>query len=398
MKKYIGQLFFLLQLGVSFSWLLGQKLFPLKESFLGKGLGERVNQPLLWSRANFDGFHYVKIARDGYQYLQQAFFPFYPRLIKLVQPLTGSFLLSSILISSFFFLGTLYLLAQILKEEGEKEKTIKKTLLFLVLFPTSFYFVSAYSESLFLFLVLLSFYWAKKRRWFLAGLTAGLASYTRLVGIFLLPSLIYEYYQKETKRGMKERLLAAKQGLVYRLRPKYLIYFLKSRWPHFKNLLFLSLSGWGLLSYMYYLKRVHNDWFYFVRVQPQFGAQRKVDRLIMLYQVFWRYLKMIVTVDPKSYLYFNVWFEFLIALLFLFLLILGWLVFKLPRSWMLFASLAYLLPTLTGTFSSLPRYVLVCFPCFLVLAKLRLPRLIYLFSALLLLLCSALFVRGYWIS
>jgi len=398
MLKYILKLFVLLQLIVIFSWFVGERFFPIRETFLGKGLEETVNQPLVWSRANFDGFHYAKIARDGYQYLQQAFFPFYPKLIKFFQPMFHSFIISGIFVSSTFFILYLWMMKNLLEEEGEKQETIKNTLLFLVLFPTSFYLVSVYTESLFLFLVLLSFWLAKRKSWLLAGLTAGLASYTRPVGILLLPALVYEYYQSESKRKMKERILAAKEALIEKLKPKYLVYFLKSRWSHFKNLIFLSLSSWGLLSYMFYLKRTTGDWFYFARVQPSFGAQRSVNKVIMLYQVFWRYLKMIFTVNPRSYVYFNVWFEFLIALLFLTLLFLGWFIFKLRRSWMIFATLAYLLPTLTGTFSSMPRYVLACFPCFLVLAKLKLPKLIYFISGTLLLICTALFVRGYWIS
>jgi len=378
----------------------------MKEAFLGRGLGESVVQPLIWSRANFDGFYYAKIARDGYQHLQQAFFPFYPKLIKFFQPLFGNFIIAGIFLSSACFLLALWLLARLLRKEGEEEATIRRTLLFLTLFPTSFYFVSVYTESLFLFLVLLTFWWAREKRWWLAGFTAGLASYTRLVGIFLFPALLYEYYQTESRRRMSERLSAVKKALVYRLSFNYLVYLFKSRWHHLKNLFFLSFSWWGLLSYMIYLKKTTGDWFYFARVQPDFGAQRSVDRLILLYQVFWRYLKMIFSVDPRSYIYFNVWFEFLIALLFLAILIWAWLmIFHQEKekiswrpSWLIFASFAYLLPTLTGTFSSMPRYVLVCFPCFLVLAKLKLPKLSYFLSGAFLLICAALFVRGYWIA
>ncbi len=351
MLKYILKLFCLLQLVVVFSWFLGERFFPLKETFLGRGLGESVDQPLIWSRANFDGFYYAKIARDGYQYLQQAFFPFYPKLIKLFQPLFGNFIFSGMVLASIFFLLALWLLAQLLKREGEEERIIKRALLFLVLFPTSFYFISVYTESLFLFLVVLTFWWSGKRRWFLAGLTAGLASYTRLVGIFLWPALIYEYYQAESRRKMRERLSAAKKALAYRLSLRYLGYLIRSRWHHFKNLAALSLSGWGLLSYMIYLKRTTGDWFYFARVQPEFGAQRSVDRLILLYQVFWRYLKMIFRVNPQSYVYFNVWLEFLVALLFLIILAWAWLTLihreeRKPNwrpGWLIFATLAYLL-------------------------------------------------------
>lgn len=403
---YWLRLFLLLQILVVVSWFFGERLLPIRtETFLGRGLGEHIDKPLIWSRANFDGFYYAKIARDGYQYLQQAFFPFYPQLIKFFQPFfksfnlqeSNSFILSGIFISSACFIFCLYFFGRLFREEGEEEKTIRKALLFLVLFPTSFYFISVYTESVFLFLVLLAFWLAKKRKWLLAGLIGGLASYTRLAGVFLLPALLYEYYDEESRRTMKERVIAVKQR-VFHFDIKYLPLFLKSRLRHIQNIFFISLSSWGLIYYMSYLKRTVNDPFYFIKVQPGFGAQRSINRLIMLYQVFWRYLKMIFTVDCSDWIYFTVWLELLIGLLFIGLLILGWTKFKLKKSWMIFATLAYVLPTLTGTFSSMPRYILVCFPCFLILSKLKLPKLIFVLSLLLLLICTILFVRGYWIG
>jgi len=401
MFKHILKLFLFLQAALVVSCFLGQKFLPLQTGFLGRKFGEFAHQPLLWPRANFDGFHYLSIARNGYGYLEQMFFPFYPKLIKFLYPLFNSFLFSGLFISSLFFILCLKLLGEILKEEGENKKTVRKTLLFLVLFPASFYFLSVYTESLFLFLILSSFWLAKKKKWLLAGLTAGLASYTRLVGICLLPALVCEYYESESGRKMKERIKSARTGLIYKFRIKYLVYFFKSRWVHLKNFFFIFLSGWGLLAHSYYLKKTCGDWLYFIKIRPSFGGQRPAGRVIMPYQVFWRYLKMIFAVDPKTFVYFNVWLEFLTALLFLGLLAWGWYrrkQNKIKTSWLVFSSLVYLLPTLTGTFSSMPRYVLACFPCFLVLAKLKLPKVIYFFSGALLLLCTALFARGYWIA
>ena len=401
MFKYIFKLFLFLQAAFVISCLLGQKFLPLQTEFLGQKFGEFVHQPLLWSRANFDGFHYLSIARNGYGYLEQMFFPFYPKLIRFFCPLFNSFIFSGLFISSLFFILCLKLLSDLLSGEGENKKAIKKTLLFLVLFPTSFYFLSVYTESLFLFLILLSFWLARKKKWLLAGLTAGLTSYTRLVGICLLPALVCEYYESESGRKMKERIKSVRIGLIYKFRIEYLIYFFKSRWVHLKNLFFIFLSAWGLLAHAYYVKKTCDGWLYFIKIRPSFGGQRLANKLIMPYQVFWRYLKMIFTVNPKSFIYFNVWFEFLTALLFLGLLAWGWYKRKqnkIKTSWLVFSSLVYLLPTLTGTFSSMPRYVLTCFPCFLVLAKLKLPKIIYFFSGALLLLCAALFARGYWIA
>ena len=144
----------------------------------------------------------------------------------------------------------------------------------------------------------------------------------------------------------------------------------KEHWP---KLAAIGVSALGFLAYAAYLKIKTGDWLRFASVQAGFGAQRSASQLILLPQVFWRYLKMIITVDPHQYLYLNVWLEFLVALMFLLLLILGWgkrKKYQISASFLIFASFAYLLPTLTGTFSSLPRYVLACFPAFMVLEKL----------------------------
>jgi len=400
MRQYIVKIFILLNLLVILSWVWG-RVFPMKLTpFLGRSLQEKVNNSFLWSRANFDGVHHVSIARSGYGHLQQAFFPFYAWLINLVHRTLPfmDFISSGIFISSLAFLGCLFILKKLFTLTGEKEAVIKKSLLFLVIFPTSFYFLSVYTESLFLFLVLLSFFLAYKKKWLLSALVAGLAAHTRLVGIFMLPALFLEYYLDQSKRAMKTRLAAARKSLCKKMNFRYLTYIIRTRWPHIKNGLFLLTSSWGLIAYMLFLKATMNDPFYFLHVQPEFGAQRTIGKVIMFYQVVWRYIKMVLTVNPFTLVYFNVWFELLITLLFAYLLILGWFKFKLRPSWMLFSTLAFVLPSTTGTFSSMPRYVLVCFPCFLVLGKLKLPKPAYYLSIGFFIIVSYLFFRGCWIA
>jgi len=65
--------------------------------------------------------------------------------------------------------------------------------------------------------------------------------------------------------------------------------------------------------------------------------------------------------------------------------------------------LAYLTPTFTGTFSSMPRYVLVLFPGFILLSlwaeKYRWLRILYPILAIpLFILCLLLFTRGFWVA
>ena len=253
-----------------------------------------------------------------------------------------------------------------------KEKIARKSLFYLLIFPTSFYLGSVYTESLFLALSIGSLYASRKKHWLLAGVLGAFASATRLVGIFLLPALVIEYYQQRGKFNKKD----------------------------LSNYLLLLVTSVGLLSYMLFLQKTVRDPLYFMHVQSLVGAERTGGRIILLYQVFWRYIKMIFT-TRADILYLNVWSELIISILFLFLAILTFV--KLRLSYFVYFILSYLTPTLTGTFSSLPRYVLVIFPGFIVLSLIgerrKWFRVIYSsISILLLVIDILLFTRGFFVA
>ncbi|HOI05491.1 MAG TPA: hypothetical protein PLJ02_03465, partial [Candidatus Woesebacteria bacterium] len=159
----------------------------------------------------------------------------------------------------------------------------------------------------------------------------------------------------------------------------------------------------GLVSYMGYLWVNFNDPFYFLTVQSQFGAGRQ-SQLVIWPQVVWRYLKIIFTVRPIDWKYFAYVQEFCLSLIGLYYLIKAFLKKELPLAWILFALGAYFMPTLTGNFSSMPRYILVCWPIFFYLAKdfsrwKPQAKILYLtISLLLLIINSMLFIQGYWVA
>ena len=101
--------------------------------------------------------------------------------------------------------------------------------------------------------------------------------------------------------------------------------------------------------------------------------------------------------DP---LYFTVWFELLAAIGFITLLLLGFKK-RMRISYLIFATLSLLVPTLSGTFSSLPRYVLATFPCFILLGMIRnkmIYKTLWIIFSLLLIITSIFFFRGYWVA
>jgi len=331
---------------------------------------DRYGHRLLTTGAFFDGVHYLTIVRQGYEGtgLIQAFFPLYPLVIRwlswgeMINPVVIGVLLSLLSIT-----GSLFLWCRLMEIEGEKRLTIRFALIILLSFPTAFFFTQVYSESLFLFFTLTSFYLARTQRWWLAGIVGALAAATRITGVFLILGLLWEYWQQHKKINIT--LLAC----------------------------FLPLLGLGF--YMFYLYTVFGDPLMFFHVQSQFGAGRETDRLILLYQVVYRYLKMLFTVSTQSWLYYQVVIELGSAIFGMIGLVLTF--FTLRRSYFWYSLPAFLLPTLTGTFSSLPRYILVLFPVFWAYAKIRSTKIKWIIigvHVVLQVINVLLFTQGKWVA
>lgn len=325
--------------------------------------------------ANFDGVHYLLISVFGYRQFEQAFFPVFPLFIRFISSTFNILPLdSAILVVSISLLGSLFLFFKLIRLDFS-ESIAKWSVLFFLLFPTSFFLGSIYTESLFLFFVFLSFYSARKKKWFFASISAGIASGIRLVGIFILPALILEYII--SKKNIKS------------LNFKDFINFIS----------ILLLSPLGLFSYMFFLWKNYSDPLLFLHLQPGFGANRSGGDIILLPQVIYRYIKIFLTIPITNHDFWIALLELIIFLLFMIILIVFWR--NIRPSYLLFSLSSILLPTLTGTLSSVPRYVLVAFPVFIIFAiikkKLYKVLLLIIFISLLSLL-TMYFSRGYFVA
>ncbi len=224
--------------------------------------------------------------------------------------------------------------------------------------------------------VVWALYFARKGQWFYAGLLGAFATGTRIVGLALIPALIVEAYM-QYKMNFK----------------KYTLPILAA---------FMTLLG--IVVYMLFLKaRTGDPLNFFTSLNSVFGAQRD-DSIVLLPQVFYRYIfKILPNID---YHYFPQVFTTLLelgsGLLFLVLSIIAF--FKIRLSYAFYLAFGYLIPTLSGSFSSFPRYALVLFPGFILMAlgMQIIPRparaFVYISSAVLLFVSLSLFVRGYWVS
>src|SRR3989344_3663544 len=102
--KTIIKYYSIWQLAIIVIAILAPKLLPLRETYLGIGTKTFLQNPLLYSRANFDGNHYIRIAKNGYGYAEEAFFPLYPNIMKLLIPQIKNDTLTGVIISSVAFL------------------------------------------------------------------------------------------------------------------------------------------------------------------------------------------------------------------------------------------------------------------------------------------------------
>jgi Gpi18-like mannosyltransferase len=354
---------------------LAIKILPFKPSFpYHEDVLAKLASPFFWQWANFDGVHYIMIAQHGYKSIfsgiTQAFFPLFPLMIRYLNYLVDNYLFSGLIVANLFFLFSLLIFKRLLFRLKIEPLY---PLLFLLFFPTSYYFGAVYNESLFLFLSLSAFLFIEKKRWLLASAMIGFSCATRITGIFLfIPFMIY-FFKDKSRKKVTNILLAGLFSLI-------------------------CFSGFWL--YSFYLYKNFHDPFYFATVQNKFGASRQTDKIILLYQVIWRYFKMFLTVDKKSLLFYTISQEFLLSLFVLGLLLKGFYrSIKKPYLW--YALFSFILPTLTGNFSSMPRYVLVIFPIFLVMDKILKTwqkKVVLFFFIILLIINTLFFLRGYWIA
>lgn len=368
--KKILALFFIWRAGLFFVLVIILTLIPLNsDNFLGGGLESYQHNPYLFAWANFDGEHYLSIAKSGYGNLNHSFFPLYPLMIKLFSFSSNDatlLVITGLLISNITFILSLFFLWKLIRLDYS-EKISDLSFFALILFPTSFYFGAFYTESLFLLLVISTFYLARLKKWWWAGVLGALASATRITGILLLPALFLEWWQEKS----------------------------------IKSLLPILLIPVGFLGYMTHLYQTTGSPLTFYQELSTFGPQRS-GNLIILPQVFYRYFNILLT-SEFNVIYWAAVLELVSALVVIILLIYGYLK-KVRWSYLFFVLASFILPTLTGSFSSLPRYLLTMFPLFIILGiylskqKSFQRVIVYILMIALLIIETTLFLRGYWVA
>jgi hypothetical protein len=162
-----------------------------------------ASYPLVDGWARWDVSHYVAVAQLGYGDPASpshdggvGFFPLYPMLMRGAvaaigaEPTGPALALAALAISLVCFLVAVPLFAGLVADQLG-ERIARTATLLLCVSPFSFFFSAAYSESLFLLLVVVSLRAGLSGRWRVAALVAGLATGSRLVGLALAPALVF---------------------------------------------------------------------------------------------------------------------------------------------------------------------------------------------------------------
>lgn len=319
-----------------------------------------ASRDLFKNLANWDGGHYLTIAQFGYQQkYQYAFFPLYPLVINQVAKITGNYLTAALLISALSSFLTTHFLFKLIVADFSKN-IAKKVIIYLLFFPTSFYLITAYSEGFFLLLIILSFYFFKKNI-LLTTVFVSLATATRVTGLALAAALIIQVIISSKKFN--------------------------------KNFVIL-LCPLGFLVYCVYLYKVTGDPFYFMAAESQ-NWQRNI---VFPGYGFWNTLQILARTEYLAYNLNN----FLDLLFAVFGLGMGLRAFRfLPLHYAVYGFLSILIPLLTSTLMSFPRFLLPVFPIFILMALSKNKYLIFFYqfvSVLLLAAFAILFINGFWVA
>jgi hypothetical protein len=284
-----------------------------------------------------DALWFLRIATGGYapDDGSAAFFPLYPLAIKAVAWLPGvSPAGAALLIANVSFLGALIVLHGLTRLEfrGEDaDEMARRTVLFLAIFPTAFFLMAPYTEAPFLLLSVAAFWCARRDRWGWAAAFGAGAALTRsigaLVAVALLVEAIHQWHDGE---------------------------------PPLRRIAAAAAAGLAPLLYLWWWNVAHGDAWAPLRAQGHWGRELTSPFTTLAHAI--RYAN----------LYGRYWLiDLLVVGVILIAVATG--VRWLRPSYLVYAVTSLLLPLANPypdrPLMSMPRFVLVIFPAYWVIAR-----------------------------
>ena len=282
----------------------------------------------------WDSGWYLPLAKYGYSAIAStreatfnqanyAFFPLYPLLMRGLSYIIHDYFVAGLIISNIALVTACVYLYKLASLDFDN-KTALQSVKFSLLWPVSFILSGVFTESLYLMLAVMTFYYARKKYWLTACVLGFFLALTRSVGVLIVIPLLFEFFST-IKFDFK------KTG-------KQLFYF------------FLIPLGLGLFSYYNY--QLTKDPIAFLKIQYAWG--RHIENPIrVLVGGF---------LSGDTIPVFNALYTVITIAFVLFF-------YKIFRpSYLIFIGYSILIP-LFSSLESLPRYMLVIFPVFLLAAE-----------------------------
>jgi hypothetical protein len=286
--------------------------------------------------SRWDAWHYTRIAESGYPSLdpsRTAFFPLFPTLIRIVAELQGrtdraGLFVAAILVANVCLVAATMVLAALVRLDLTPDDA-RRSAWYLLVFPTSLFLSAGYSESLFLLLTMGAILACRTDRWLWAAGLGMFAAVTRPVGLVICVPLAVEAF------------------LAWRA---------SGQWRWRSAVAFVApFVGFG--AWMLYLNTTFRDPLAFLH------AQKGWDRSLELpWDTFFHFFEGRLTLESGLHSLTDL--TFTIVGISLALLAWRWL----RTSYALYMTALLLVPLSTGTLLSMPRFLLVMFPMYLVLA------------------------------
>jgi hypothetical protein len=322
----------------------------------------------MWNR--WDAPHYLDLAREGYvsegvEARWIVFYPLYPWLVRAATLVLRDELLGAFFVSTIASLAAGLLLYRLARLD-EQESVARASVFFMFVFPTSYFLHIGYTESLFIALALGAFLAARGGRWWAAGLLGALAALTRVNGLLLVPALACEAWEEYGRAGRRRRV----------------------EW------LWIACVPAGFAVYLLINLKTHGNAFAFLKMQDEFWYKHLTWPWVGV-MGSWKSIRLRAPSDAQMVGCQELFF----VLLGLGLTVWSWL--RLRASYAVWMTCNWLLWTSTKFVLSVPRYTLVLFPAYFLLARAARSRPVLnagvtVWSLLLLAFFATRFVQGYW--
>lgn len=330
----------------------------------------------LWRYSvRWDSGWYLGINRFGYEFnpgeaSSVAFFPLFPLMIGVFDRiLPGSDVLAALVVVHAALVAAIVYVFQIVRIDFG-DRIAWRTVGFLLMFPTAFFFSAVYAESLLLLGLAGAIYHARRGQWTRAALFGIVASASKIVGILIAIPLAIE--------------LIRQQGVSRR-----------NPWPTIA----VALSPLGGLAYFIHLQLAFGDFRVFFRTEDLWYREAFSPVVLMGFRRLLGDTNVLHFYPANTTPLRSVFLLADTTILILFLAAGIWLWWRVRPSYGALVLCMALVPAFSGSPQSMGRYMVVCFPAFILLGRVRseafrqAATLVFVFG---LALTTYLFVNGYW--